>query len=64
MGRASSDDVKSQIQLKFSSRENAVAYAEKQGWEYCLRISQVRKVRPQSYMDNFHYIPPLPDAKI
>lgn len=58
MGWASSKDTLNQVRLKFSSREKAISYAKKQGWDYSVTVDRDRKVKPQSYMDNFKYVPP------
>lgn len=58
MGWTSANDTLNQVRLKFSSRDGAIAYAEKQGWEYTVTVDRDRKVKPRSYMDNFKYIPP------
>ena len=57
MGWISSEDTLNQIKLRFSTKEEAIAYAEKQGWEPCVMVERERKVKPRSYMDNFKYIP-------
>ncbi|MEE8173231.1 MAG: ETC complex I subunit [Alphaproteobacteria bacterium] len=53
MGWTSSADMRSQIILKFSSRDEAVAYAKKHGIDYDVEEPQARRVRPKSYTDNF-----------
>ena len=58
MGWSSSADTLGQVKLKFPTREDAVAYAEKQGWEYSVLVDRTRKVKPRSYIDNFKYVPP------
>ena len=57
MGWVSSNDTLNQVKMKFNSSEDAVAYAQKQGWEYSVQISQARRVRPRNYMDNFKFMP-------
>ncbi|MEM6811976.1 MAG: ETC complex I subunit [Pseudomonadota bacterium] len=58
MGWISSDDTLNQVQLKFPTKEAAIAHAEEEGWEYTVSTAQERKVKPRSYMDNFKYFPP------
>ncbi len=55
MGYTSSGDMKSQIRLSFDTREEAIAYAEKEGLAY--RVEELKPAgRPQiSYSDNFRY---------
>jgi hypothetical protein len=53
MGWTSSSDMKSQIKLNFETREEAVAYAERNGIPY--RVEEPKDVarRVMSYSDNF-----------
>ena len=53
MGYTSSSDMTSQIRLTFESRQEAVAYAERNGIEYRVFEPHQRKRRPMSYSDNF-----------
>ena len=53
MGWISSGDTPSQIKLKFSSKEDAVAYADREGLGYNIAEPRRRKVRGKSYADNF-----------
>ena len=55
MGYTSSGDMRSQVKLSFATKEEAIAYAEKQGIAY--RVEEVKEVkrRPISYSDNFRY---------
>lgn len=63
MGWVSSEDTLNQIFMRqFDSAEEAIAHAEREGWEYSVQIPQERKVRPRSYMDNFKYFPPAEEA--
>jgi hypothetical protein len=55
MGWTSSRDTMQQITLSFATREEAVAYAEKQGWMYTVEEPKERAVRPKAYADNFAY---------
>ncbi len=53
MGWTSSSDMKSQIKLDFETREEAVAYAERNGIPY--RVEEPKEIarRIASYSDNF-----------
>lgn len=62
MGWVSSEDTNNQVQLKFNSSEEAVAYAKEQGWDYQVAVARERKVRPRNYMDNFKFIPAQDEA--
>jgi hypothetical protein len=53
MGYTSSSDMTSQVRLTFETREDAVAYAERNGIEYRVAEPRQRKRRPMSYSDNF-----------
>jgi hypothetical protein len=53
MGWTSSGDMKSQIQLRFGSKEEAVAYAEKRGIPYRLEEPKPVARKIISYSDNF-----------
>jgi hypothetical protein len=55
MGWTSSGDMKQQVRLKFASREEAIAYAERSGIAY--RVEEAKTVRRQlkSYSDNFRF---------
>ena len=55
MGYTTSGDMKSQIKLSFDTREEAVAYAEKQGLAYRVEEPKEAKRRQISYADNFRY---------
>jgi hypothetical protein len=53
MGYTSSDDMKSQIQLRFDTREVAVAYAERNGIPYRVFEPKARARPSIAYSDNF-----------
>jgi hypothetical protein len=53
MGYTSSDDMKSQIRINFASKDEAVAYAERNGIPYRVFEPKDRKRRAISYSDNF-----------
>ncbi len=55
MGWTGSAETGSQVRLRFASKEQAVAFAEKHGWDYRLFEPKERAVRPKSYADNFRY---------
>jgi len=55
MGYTSSADPLAQIRLKFSSRDDAVAYAEKHGIAYRLDEPNQTKRRVMAYSDNFKF---------
>ena len=53
MGWTASSDMKSQIKLTFETREEAVAYAERNAIPYRVEEPQEAKRRLASYSDNF-----------
>lgn len=53
MGWTSSRDMKSQIRLRFETKEEAIAYAEKHGIAYHVHEPQERTPRKIAYADNF-----------
>ncbi len=55
MGWSAAGDTASQVRLRFASREDAVAYAKRNGLAYTVREPAARPVRPRAYADNFAY---------
>ena len=55
MGWSGSADTQAQVHLHFDTRDEAVAYAEKEGIAYDLELTQQRRVKPKAYADNFKY---------
>ncbi len=55
MGYTTSGDMLSQIRLSFDTREEAVAYAEKQGLAFRVEEPKETKRRQISYAENFRY---------
>ena len=55
MGYTSSSDMKSQLKLKFSTKEEAVAYCEKNGLAYAIVETNEPKRRTMAYTDNFQF---------
>lgn len=55
MGWTSSSDMRQQIKLRFDSKEDAVAYAERNGLPYVVEEPKKRLVIKKSYADNFKY---------
>lgn len=53
MGWISSGDTLNQVRLRFKTKEDAIAFAERRGWSYDLAAPQERRVLPKSYADNF-----------
>ncbi|KAJ1987420.1 ndufs4 NADH dehydrogenase Fe-S protein subunit [Dimargaris cristalligena] len=57
MGWASSADYMQAIRMKFKTKEAAVEFAEKQGWNYYVQEPKVRAFKPKVYAENFSYSP-------
>ncbi len=55
MGYTSSGDMRSQIRLSFPTKEEAVAYAEREKIPYRLEEPKEAMRRQISYSDNFRY---------
>lgn len=55
MGWTSSADVKSQLRLKFASKEEAVAYCERHGIPYQVSEPKPATRRTIAYADNFAF---------
>ena len=58
MGWTASEDTLNQVQMHFATPDEAIAFAQKQGWEYTVATPQARIVTPRNYADNFKYVPP------
>jgi hypothetical protein len=55
MGWIGGGDTQAQVRLGFSTKEEAIAYAERNGIAYDLEIPRERRVRIKAYADNFGY---------
>ena len=55
MGWTGSADTQTQVRLRFDTREEAVAFAEKGGFPYDVELPRTRRIRPKSYVDNFRF---------
>ena len=55
MGWTSTSDAKGQVKLAFDSREEAIAYAERNGIPYTVAEAKPRKAIRKSYSDNFKF---------
>ncbi len=55
MGWLSGQDTLNQVQLRFDTRDEAVAFAEKLGLDYTVIGPQSAAEKPKSYADNFRY---------
>ena len=55
MGWIGGGDTQAQVRLSFATKEEAIAYAERNGIPYDLEIPRERRVRTKAYADNFSY---------
>ena len=53
MGWVSSADAMQGTNLFFKTKEDAIAFAERQGYEYLVQEPNVRQFRPKAYAANF-----------
>jgi hypothetical protein len=53
MGWSGSADTQAQVRLRFPTKDDAVAYATRNGIAYDLELPIIRKVRQKAYADNF-----------
>jgi hypothetical protein len=55
MGWTSSGDMRNQIRLEFDTKEEAIAYATREGLAYVVADPKPRKPIRKSYADNFKF---------
>ena len=55
MGWVGSSDTRSQLRLWFDSKEEAIAFAEKEGIQFTVEEPHARALKPKAYADNFAY---------
>jgi ETC complex I subunit-like protein len=55
MGWSSARDTLNEVQLRFDTLDEALAFAEKHGLEYTLIEDHSRTPKVKSYADNFRY---------
>ncbi|WP_024586165.1 ETC complex I subunit [Aliihoeflea sp. 2WW] len=60
MGYTSSGDMKSQIRLSFETKEEAVAYAQRNGIAFRVQEPKDARRRQISYAENFRYDRKIP----
>ena len=53
MGWIGGGETQQQVRLFFPTREEAIAYAERNGAAYDVEVAQQRQVKPKAYADNF-----------
>ena len=60
MGYTSSTDMRRQLRLEFDGRDQAIAYAERNGIPYQVFEAHERAPKKLSYSDNFRFGRPQP----
>jgi len=55
MGWTSSADMRQQVRLRFDSKDQAIAYAERQGIPYQVLPEPVVRPQKKSYSENFRW---------
>ena len=55
MGWTSSAETRQQVRMTFATKEEAIAYATRQGIAFRLEEPSETEVRPKSYAENFKY---------
>ncbi len=55
MGWAGNGDTNRQVRLRFPTREEAEAYAQRHGISYDVMPERKRIIKPKSYADNFRW---------
>jgi hypothetical protein len=55
MGWIGGGETQTQVRLSFATKDEALAYADRNGISYELELPVVRRVRPKAYADNFKY---------
>ncbi|MEJ0063624.1 MAG: ETC complex I subunit [Alphaproteobacteria bacterium] len=65
MGWTSAGDTLSELrnQLRFATKEEAVAFALKRGWKCDIEALECRRIKPRNYLDNFRYIRPQDEER-
>jgi len=55
MGWVGSGDMRGQLTLRFDTKDEAIAYADRNALSYNIAEPNIRRVIPKSYSDNFKY---------
>ena len=55
MGWASAEDTLNEVQLRFGTLDEAIAFAAKHGLDYTVIAPHAGAEQPKSYADNFRY---------
>jgi hypothetical protein len=55
MGWISGGDTQNQVRLRFDTKEEAVAFAERRGIPYQVELPRPKRFVPKAYADNFRF---------
>jgi hypothetical protein len=55
MGWWGSGDTRGQVRLRFDTREEAIAFAERNAIPYDVELPPVQRRKPKAYADNFRF---------
>lgn len=55
MGWQSSADMMQGTHINFKTKEDAIAFAQKQGYEYFVQAPNERRIVPKAYANNFNH---------
>jgi hypothetical protein len=55
MGWSSAGDTLNQVQVRFDTLEEAIAFAKQRGLDYTVIPPHQRSLKPKAYADNFRY---------
>ncbi len=55
MGWTGSADTREQVHMTFDSRDEAVAFAKKNGLAFRVEEPKTQRIRPKNYADNFRH---------
>ena len=55
MGWIAAGDTLNEVQMRFPSREAAIAFAEMHGFDFSVSEDRARRITPRSYLDNFKF---------
>ena len=59
MGWIGSTDTREQVRLRFANKEEAIAFAKKNGMTYRLHEPKARRIRAKTYAENFGFRRPF-----
>lgn len=66
MGWISANDTLSEMsgRLHFRNQEDAISFANRQGWDFVLEEAAERRIVPRNYLDNFRITRPQDEERM